>query len=230
MRDSRATELRKREILMTDPATPDAERRQKQAGFVRNRYPRTGTLRGGRDFELRLLQPDDKDAVLGFARSLPTDDLLYLRSDITQPDAVDSWLDNIARLNVVTILALQDGAIIGEASLIQTGAGWTRHRGDIRMIVGLEARGEGLGHHLAEEIFVVAELIGLRKLSAQMSHDQLGAQSVFRGLGFGSVALLPGFVVDREGVERDLLVMAYDVTSRGVPVSAQADPGSSDNP
>jgi len=214
---------------MTDPATPDAERRQKQAGFVRARYPRSGTLRGGRGFDLRLMQHDDRDPVLAFAASLPADDLLYLPNDITQPQVVDRWLDEIDRLNTVTTLALQDGNIIGEASLIQTGADWTRHRGEIRMIVGPDARGEGLGHYLAEEIFVIAELLGLRKLFAQMSHDQLGAQSVFRGLGFGSVALLPGFVVDRDGDERDLLVMAYDVTARAVPVSVQLPAPDSDN-
>ena len=202
-----------------------AERRQKQAGFVRERYPRSGTLRGGRSFDVRLMQRDDRDAVLAFARALPTDDLLYLRSDITDAGVVDGWVDDIERLNIVTILALEHGKIIGEASLLQSGAGWTRHRGDIRMIVGPQARGEGLGHYLAEEIFVIAELFGLRKLAAQMSHDQLGAQSVFRGLGFEPVALLPGFVVDREGAERDLLVMAYDVTARGAPASAQESGG-----
>lgn len=202
--------------------TSDAERRQKQARFVRDRYPRSGSLRGGRSFDLRLMQRDDRDAVLAFARALPADDLLYLRDDITQPETVAIWLDNIDRLNTITILAQEDGQIIGETSLIQSGAGWTRHRADIRMIVGPQVRGEGLGHYLAEEIFVIAELLGLRKLSAQMSHDQLGAQSVFRGLGFESVALLPGFVIDREGQERDLLVMAYDVTAGGAPASAQA--------
>ena len=197
------------------------ERRQKQAGFVRDRYPRDGALRGGRGFEVRLMQRADRDAVIAFARSLPADDLLYLRNDITQPDVVDAWLGQLDRLTTTTVLALEDGKIIGEASLLESGAGWTRHRGDIRMIVGPQARGEGLGHYLAEEIFVIAELFGLRKLAAQMSHDQLGAQSVFRGLGFESVAVLPGFVIDREGAERDLLVMAYDVTARGAPTSAQ---------
>lgn len=202
--------------------TSDAERRQKQARFVRDRYPRSGSLRGGRSFDLRLMQREDRDAVLAFARALPADDLLYLRNDITQPQVVDRWLDDIDRLNTITILALEDGQIIAETSLVQSGAGWTRHRADIRLIVGPRARGEGLGHYLAEEIFVIAELLGLRKLSAQMSHDQLSAQSVFRGLGFESVALLPGFVIDREGQERDLLVMAYDVTAGGAPASAQA--------
>lgn len=199
----------------------DAERRQKEAGFVRERYPHSGVLRGGRSFEVRLMERNDGDALLAFARTLPTDDLLYLRNDITQTYAIESWLDEIDRLSTTTILTLEDDKIIGEASLIQSGAGWTRHRGEIRMIVGPQARGEGLGRYLAEEIFVIAEIFGLRKLSAQMSHDQLGAQSVFRGIGFEPVALLPGFVIDREGDELDLLVMAYDVTARGAPTSAQ---------
>jgi L-amino acid N-acyltransferase YncA len=204
--------------------TTDAERRQRQAKFVRDRYPRSGSLRGGRGFQIRLMERADRDTVLSFARALPADDLLYLRFDLTNATTVDAWLADIEVLRVFTILAWEDGELIGEASLLQSGADWTRHRGDIRMIVGPAARGEGLGHFLAEEIFVIAELLGLSKLAAEMSHDQLGAQSVFRGLGFEPVALLPGFVVDREGRERDLLVMAYDVTARGAPSSAQQNP------
>lgn len=201
--------------------TTETERRGRQARFIRDRYPRPGSLRNGREFQTRLVRPDDRDALLAFAASLPGDDLLYLRNDITDPQVVNTWLDDIARNRALTVLALDETQILGEATLLYAAADWTRHRGDIRMIVGPESRGQGLGHFLAEEIFVIAEILGLQKLTAQMSHDQIGAQSVFRGLGFEPVALLPGFVVDREGRQHDLLVMAYDVTARGAPTSAQ---------
>ena len=201
--------------------TSETERRERQVRFVQDRYPRAGALRSGRDFELRLMGPDDRAAVLAFAASLPADDLLYLRNDVTDPHVVDRWLDDVARQRTITVLAHHGNQILGEASLLYGAADWTRHRGDIRTIVASEARGEGLGHFLAEEIFVIAEILGLQKLSAQMSHDQQGAQSVFSGLGFESVAVLPGFVVDREGSQHDLVVMAYDVTARGAPASAQ---------
>ena len=201
--------------------TTETERRERQVHFVRERYPRSGALRNGHEFQVGLMDRGDRDAILTFATALPHDDLLYLRNDITDPHGVDSWIAEIDRGRTVTVLARDGDQILGEASLLYGAADWTRHRGDIRLIVSSQARGQGLGHFLAEEIFVIAEILGLQKLSAQMSHDQQGAQSVFRGLGFESVAVLPGFVVDRDGNQLDLVVMAYDVTARGVPTSAR---------
>ena len=198
-----------------------AERRQKQAGFVRERYPRSGTLRGGRSFDVRLMHRADRDAVLAFARALPTDDLLYLRSDITDAGVVDGWVNDIERLNIVTILALENGKIIGEASLLQSGAGWTRHRGDIRMIVGPQARGEGWATTWPKRSSSSPSCSACAS-SPRRCRTTSWARSRSSAVSASSPwRCCPGFVVDREGAERDLLVMAYDVTARGAPASAQ---------
>jgi len=40
-------------------------------------YPWTTTLKD-KEISLRLMQPGDRDALMGFAKSLPADDLLFL--------------------------------------------------------------------------------------------------------------------------------------------------------
>jgi RimJ/RimL family protein N-acetyltransferase len=65
---------------------------------------------------------------------------------------------------------------------------------------------------LASEIYAVAGILGLRKLSAQMTLDQPGARATFERLGFKPEALLTDWVMSADGRTRDLLVMAYDVT------------------
>ncbi len=175
-------------------------------------YPKEAQLRDGRSCSLRPMTADDRDLLLAFARSLPADDLLFLRTNITEPAVVDDWLANIAGGRTITILAFEAGAVLGYGSLHRNTASWTRHVGEIRLIVGSAARGTGLGRVLATEIYSIATALGLTKLSAQMTLDQAGARVTFERLGFRPEALLADWVVDANGLTRDLLMMTYDLT------------------
>ncbi len=68
-------------------------------------YPRTITLPDGKSVQLRLMTAADRNAMLAFARSLPQEDLLFLRVDITDPAAVDEWIRNIETGLSSTLLA-----------------------------------------------------------------------------------------------------------------------------
>ncbi|HEY7037869.1 MAG TPA: GNAT family N-acetyltransferase [Methylomirabilota bacterium] len=173
---------------------------------------RTVQLRDGSSVSLRLMTHADAAAIAGFARSLPEDDLLFLRMDITDPEAVAHWMKNLETGLATTVIAEAGGAIAGYATLVQNRVGWQRHLGEIRTQVGLAFRSRGLGRVLAGEIFALARARGLRKIVAQMTPDQKGAVATFERLGFRPEALLQDFVVDHAGRTRDLVVMAYDVT------------------
>jgi L-amino acid N-acyltransferase YncA len=153
----------------------------------------------------------DKQAVLNFARSLPQDDLLFLRTDITEAAMVDEWLRNIERGATVTALADIGEHLAGYASLHTEQAQWTRRVGEIRVQVGRPYRGVGLGRQLAAEIFRLGQARGIKKMAAMMTPDQTGARAAFERLGFQVEALLQDWVVDRDGRSRDLLLMSHDV-------------------
>jgi len=59
------------------------------ATSVRRTYPWTTNVDGVR-LTFRLMEPSDREAILDFARTLPNDDLMFLRTDITQPQTVDA--------------------------------------------------------------------------------------------------------------------------------------------
>lgn len=50
-----------------------------------------------RPVSLRLMGAADKAAILQFAYSLPQEDLLFLRSDITDPVNADEWIKSIEK-------------------------------------------------------------------------------------------------------------------------------------
>ncbi len=172
-------------------------------------YPREFAA-GDKTITLRLMRPDDRDAILSFARNLPPDDLLFLRLDITQPEAVDEWVGNVQAGRTHTVLAEVDGKMAGYASVHHDDAIWTRHMGEIRTLVSSDFRQLGIGRRLVNEVFLIGKALGLRKLTVKMTPDQRGARHTFERLGFQLEALLADYVLDHEGKPRDMLIMSLD--------------------
>ena len=177
---------------------------------VNRSYPRTMACDDG-DVELRLLTPDDGAAVLAFAQKLSAHDLLFLRRDISQPKVVAAWMEATRNDAIVSVLATRQGAVLGCATIVRDDLSWSRHVGELRVLVAPAVRGIGLGQKLTQECFAVALEMGLEKLMAQMTVDQRGAIGVFEGLGFRAEALLHDHVKDRDGKTHDIVILSHDV-------------------
>ncbi len=173
--------------------------------------PKQVTLKDGASVELRPMTAADREAVLNFARRLPEDDLLFMRVDLTDPEVVDEWIRNLATGHSISVLAWDAEGVAGYATVHRNPARWTRRVGEIRVNVGPEYRSRGLGRIMTGEVFDIARTLGLKKLMANMTADQRGAQGAFRRLGFVAEALLADYVEDRNGTSRDLIIMSYDI-------------------
>ena len=178
---------------------------------IQRPYPHTITLRKGALVTLRLMTSFDAERIVRFAHSLPADDLLHLRLDITDPAVVKEWVRNLEAKKTVTVIAETGEEMAGYAILHHHVVTWQRHLGEIRILLKPEFRSQGLGRTLAEEVISIAQDLELSKVVAQMMPDQPGARAMFLRLGFQTEALLPDFVIDRSGQTRDLIVMAYDM-------------------
>lgn len=174
-------------------------------------YPIQLDVRDGKKATIRLMEAADLDKILDFAAHLPADDLLFLRIDITDRAVVKQWIENIKNGSTVTLIAEIDGELAAYASLHRDQARWTRRIGEVRINASPRFRGHGLGRRLAAEIFDLAKSLGLKKITAQMTPDQVAARAAFERLGFQVEAVLTDWVEDRNGRPRDLLVMTHDV-------------------
>jgi ribosomal protein S18 acetylase RimI-like enzyme len=183
---------------MSDPATTDS-------------YPKKIQLPDGSTVELRRMTRDDRDGVLGFARALPQEDLLFLRVDLTDDKVVDDWVQNVTTGHSITIVAYDDKGLVGYAAIHRNPTSWTRHLGEVRVNVDPVYRSRGLGRALTSHVFDLAGELGLQKLTAHMTSDQRGAQAAFRRLGFVPEALLADYVQDRTGTTRDMVIMSFDI-------------------
>lgn len=174
-------------------------------------YPKMSKLRNGVELTLRPMVREDEANLLGFFRRLPPEDRLFLKDDVTNPDVIQSWAENVDYNRVIPILALVEDRVVGDATLHRSRFGWSTHVGEIRLVTDLEYRRQRLGRILAREIFFLALVLKLDKVVAEMMEDQQGAVRVFTALGFEKEALLKNHVRDLNGVHHNLVIMSQDV-------------------
>ncbi len=176
------------------------------------RYPVAWHLSDGREVEIARLSASHRNVFLEFARALPHDDLLFLREDLASRTVFDSLVRRVEDGADFALVALHEGAVVGYASLHGEPMRWTRNVGEVRVIVSNECRGSGLGGRLVRDVIDAAPNFGSRKITAQMTVDQQGARTAFERLGFREEATLGGWVTDRRGLPRDLLIMTLDLS------------------
>ncbi len=185
----------------TAPAQAETEPERAEAHTV--------TL-NGETVHLRPMRPGDAGALLALARSLPPEDLLFLRRDVTDERVIDAWARDVADGRVITILAeSESGEVLGEASLYPSDVPWTRHVGEVRVITAPRVRGKGLGHVLLREIMAAAKAAGIEKLTAQMTVEQEPARRLFEAMGFTEEGRFRAYARDQAGASHDLVVMTY---------------------
>lgn len=166
----------------------------------------------GTEYSLRAVADGDQEAIQKFALALPPNDILYLRRDITKMPVVEAWVRESTHGAIETRLVEKSGEIIGSAALIIDEKSWSRHVGEIRVLVADQERGSGLGRMLIESAFEIALDRGLKKIIAQMTVDQQGAAAVFQEMGFSAEALLKDHVQDTAGEFHDILIMSCNVS------------------
>ena len=166
----------------------------------------------GQEITFRLLTPKDRDSMLRFTKGLTSDDMMYLRLDISQSEVIDEWLENTKTGKSITILATDtDGEIGGYCSLHRNLKSWTRHIGEIRVFVTSDMRGLGLARRLVNEIFLIARQQNVQRLVVNIARDQLHIQQMLQRLGFKVEALLTDWLMSRDGRTHDLVIMSHSV-------------------
>lgn len=173
-------------------------------------YPRKVMTEGG-EIEFRHMTVADETAVLEFARKLPVHDLLFLPRNISEPKVMSAWVKELDRGTIVSLLAIKDGRVVGCGTIVRDALSWSPHVGEIRMVISSDLRGLGVGRALSNETFAQALVIGLEKITAQMTVDQTGAIAIFEGLGFKAEALLRDHVRDMEGKTYDIVMLGHNV-------------------
>ena len=108
---------------------------------------------------------------------------------------------------MMPLVALHEDRIVGAASLRFSLSAWTRHQGQVNLSTDPQYRAKGLGTLLIQNLMDLATQLGLEQLTAEIPTELTKAFYLFEKLGFEKAAVLPGFVMDAEGRESDIVLM-----------------------
>ncbi|MBI4340388.1 MAG: GNAT family N-acetyltransferase [Chloroflexi bacterium] len=179
-------------------------------------YPKTLNLRDGSSVVIRPLRAEDKLSLYRFFERVPASDRLYLKENVASPEVVQAWTTQIDFERVVPIVALAGEEIVADASLHRSRAAARRHMGELRIVVALAYREQGLGRQLIREMLELAGALGLHKVSFQLvDHRERAAIMAAHGEHFEEVARLKEWIRDEWGNYQDLVILEHPVKEIG---------------
>ncbi|HOJ68168.1 MAG TPA: GNAT family N-acetyltransferase [Candidatus Hydrogenedentes bacterium] len=169
----------------------------------------------GQEITFRMMTSADRQLLADFGSKLNREDLVFMRMDISRPEAVDEWCANVEQDRTKTIVALDaSGSLVGYASLHQNKLLWTRHLGEIRLFVLREYRDMGIGRVLAGLVLSLARKNGAKIVEVNVPRIQPEVQRVLQKLGFQPEALLTDWLMDPEGNTHDMIIMSFRFDDR----------------
>jgi ribosomal protein S18 acetylase RimI-like enzyme len=159
--------------------------------------------------EVRRLDPSLAKSAQDFFQRIPEGDRTFFKEDVLDEDTVASWAHDARSLRLVAVEP--EDTVVGYLAVIP-GVGWSRHVGEVRLVIDPERRRTGMGRTLARRAVLEAVNLGLDKLFVEVVADQTAAILMFQALGFEGEALLRNHVRDRDGELRDLVMLSHGVT------------------
>ena len=172
---------------------------------------KTERMKDGTEVTIRRLAANDIDRLMDFYSSLPEEDRKYLKFDVMDRKVVAKRLRHIDSGDDIRIAAIHGGVIVASGALELSGETWSKHQGEIRVIIARPFQHRGLGTIMIRELYFIAVQHNIETIIARMMRPQVGAQKVFRRLGFRDEMMLPDFVKDLRGGSQDLIVMTCHV-------------------
>lgn len=150
------------------------------------------------------MRAEDVDRVAAFFAAAPEGDRTFFKEDASDPEVVRRWLagDDPHRL-----IALVGDRVVGYVAVLK-GVSWSRHVGELRLVVAPEFRQRGIGRLLAQRAVGEALEIGVVKLVVDVVAGQDRLFDMFSKLGFEEEGRLRRHVRNESGETRDLLIMS----------------------
>ena len=175
------------------------------------KYPKEVHLKSGEAIILNPLQNEETEKLIQFFQSLPTDEKMYLRSDVSHRENIIKRFGTLNYNIRFPLLARYNEKIIGIGSMYRAEYGWTRNLGEIRVVISPEFQRKGLCTVLVKEMFFHAISTDLYKIQAEIMENQSSAIAAFERMGFKKEAVLHNHVTDIKGERHNLVIMSLDI-------------------
>ncbi len=176
-------------------------------------YPKEVILKDGTGVTLRPLKDGDENVLFEMFRRLSVDDLWFLNHDVSDMGLIADWINNLDPNRVISIVALLEGRIVGNAVIMMKRYGAKSHIGKVRISVDPGFRDRRLGTWMLLDLVNLSMAMGLQMLVMRLVQDR--DASLIKGvrkLGFVEDAVLKDYLMGGEGQAHNLVIMTKRLT------------------
>jgi len=171
-------------------------------------YPKEVILKDGTGVTLRPLKDGDENVLFEMFRRLSVDDLWFLNHDMSDPGLIADWINNPDPNRVISIVALLEGRVVGNAVLMMKRYGAKSHIGKVRISVDPGFRDRRLGTWMLLDLVNLSMAMGLQMLVMRLVQDRDASLiNGVRKLGFIEEAVLKNYLMGGEGQAHNLVIM-----------------------
>ncbi|OPX34322.1 MAG: hypothetical protein B1H12_10320 [Desulfobacteraceae bacterium 4484_190.2] len=169
-------------------------------------YPKEVILKDGTGVTLRPLKDGDENALFEMFERLSVDDLWFLNHDVSDPGLIADWINNLDPNRVISIVALLEGRIVGNAVIMMKRFGAKSHIGKVRISVDPGFRDRRLGTWMLLDLVNLSMAMGLQVLVMRLVQDRDASLiNGVRKLGFIEESILKNYLMGVEGQAHNLV-------------------------
>ncbi len=177
------------------------------------KFPKDIKLKDGSRIKLRPLKRSDEKEFHALFQTIPEQERMFIKHRVTDIEVIRDWCENIDLGRNLPLLAVDNGKIVGVATLHQQLGGWKRHIGRVSVLVQPAVRGRGIARALVQEIVDIARATGLEKVEAEFIAEQTTAIHMFAMLGFSELWRREDYVKDMQAISHDYVLMGLELTT-----------------
>jgi L-amino acid N-acyltransferase YncA len=173
-------------------------------------YRKFVTLNNDLTLMLRPQTRDDAANLLQLFEDAKPEDILFLKHDVQNVEILRRWCESTDLNRVLPLLAFHGERIAGSASL-HIGVDTHRHAGQVRLYIGPDYRGLGLGTSMIRELIGISLKLGLKLIWAEVVMEQSKVVKAFLDMGFTLSAVLPDWFMDKGGKVYDVAILLHSL-------------------
>lgn len=179
--------------------------------YALQNYPLQVRLRDGTQCVIRPMGKRDDARCYRFFMAVPELERLFIKKPIRNRALLREWTRHLDYEHNLPLLMLHSTQVIGEATLHQRLGGWKRHIGLVTVLTHPGYRGRDVAKRLVEEVVIIAQHLGLKKLEAELNGERKVAIRALEQLGFRQLMRLPDYVWDMNSEAHDYVLMGMDL-------------------
>lgn len=178
-----------------------------------NSFDQTTTPQTVAKAVIRIPDPEaDLWSLVGFLSSLPEEQRIYLRYDVTRPEGCLARLKQVDGRHHFRLIAEVDGRIVADGTLDREVFFWSRHMAELRCVFSQEAIDLGVGPLLIHDLVGLGHQVhDIEILFTEVMPEQRELIQMMTDAGFVYEATRKRAAKDIHGRTHDLQIYSNDL-------------------